>query len=94
MQCVQGCIIHKGSFGVSPQPELSDMGVNIFGDSESFKAIADNPRSVSKSNRIDAKLYFIRGSVRTGGCMNLAHRKRKAACRCPVSHWLVERAIC
>ena len=48
------------------QPELSGMRVDIFGDNEGAKAIADNPSSASRSKHIDVKLHFIRGLVRTG----------------------------
>ena len=42
------------------QPELSGMRVDIFGDNESAKAIADNQSSASRSKHIDVKLHFIR----------------------------------
>ena len=48
------------------QPELSGMRVDIFGDNEGAKAIADNPSSASRSKPIDVKLHFIRGLIRTG----------------------------
>ena len=48
------------------QPELSGMRVDVFGEGESAKTIADNPSSASKSKHIDVKLHFIRGLVRTG----------------------------
>ena len=48
------------------QPELSGMRVDIFGDNEGAKAIADNPSSASRSKHIDVKLHFIRGLVRAG----------------------------
>ena len=48
------------------QPELSGMRVDIFGDNEDAKAIADNPSSASRSKHIDVKLHFIRGLIRTG----------------------------
>ena len=48
------------------QPELSGMRVDIFGDDEGAKAIADNPSSASRSTHIDVKLHFIRGLIRTG----------------------------
>ena len=48
------------------QPELSGMRVDICGDNEVAKAIADNPSSASRSKHIDVKLHFIRGLVRTG----------------------------
>ena len=48
------------------QPELSGMRVDIFGDNEGAKAIADNPSSASRSKHIDVKLHFIRGLIRTG----------------------------
>ena len=47
------------------QPELSGMRVDIFGNNKGAKAIADNPSRASKSKRIDAKLHFIRGLIRT-----------------------------
>ena len=43
------------------------MRVDIFGDNEGTKAIADNPSSASRSKHIDVKLHFIRGLIRTGG---------------------------
>ncbi|CAM9864367.1 unnamed protein product, partial [Ascophyllum nodosum] len=46
---------------------LSGMRVDIFGDNEGTKAIADNPSSASRSKHIDVKLHFIRGLIRTGG---------------------------
>ena len=48
------------------QPELSGMRVDIFGDNEGAKVIADNPSSASRSKHIDVKLHFIRGLIRTG----------------------------
>ena len=42
------------------------MRVDIFGDKEGSKAIADNPSSASRSKHIDVKLHFIRGLIRTG----------------------------
>ena len=48
------------------QPELSGMRVDIFGDNEGAKAIADNPSSASKSKHTDVKIHFIRGLIRTG----------------------------
>ena len=48
------------------QSELSGMRVDIFGNNEGAKAIADNPSSASRSKHIDVKLHFIRGLVRTG----------------------------
>ena len=48
------------------QPELSGMRVDIFGDNEGAKAIADNPSSASRSKPIDVKLHFIRGLIRMG----------------------------
>ena len=46
-------------------PELSGMRVDIFGDDEGGKAIADNPSSASRTKHIDVKLHFIRGFIRT-----------------------------
>ena len=40
------------------QPELTEMDVDIFGDKESVKAIADNPKSASWSEHIDVKLHL------------------------------------
>ena len=51
---------------VSLQPELSGMRVDIFGDNEGSKAIANNPSSASRSKHIDVKLHFIRGLIRPG----------------------------
>ena len=48
------------------QPELSGMQVDIFGDNEGAKAIADNPSSASRSKHIDVKLHSIRGLICTG----------------------------
>ena len=48
------------------QPELSGMRVDIFGDNEGAKAIADNSSSASRSKDIDMKLHFIRRLIRTG----------------------------
>ena len=42
------------------------MRVDIFGDNEGAKAIADNPSSASRSKHIDAKLHFIQGLIHTG----------------------------
>ena len=47
------------------QPELSGMRVDVFGDNEGAKAIADDPSSSSRSKHIDVKLHFIRGLIRT-----------------------------
>ena len=48
------------------QSELTGMRVNVFGDNEGAKAIANNPNSASRGKHIDVKLYFIRGLVRAG----------------------------
>ena len=48
------------------RPKLSGMRVDIFGDNEGSKAIADNPSSASRSKHIDVELHFIRGLIRTG----------------------------
>ena len=48
------------------QPELSGMRVDIFGDKEGAKAIADNSSSASRSKHIAVKLHFIRGLIRMG----------------------------
>ena len=48
------------------QPELRGMRIDIFGDHEGLKAVADNPSSPSRSKHIDVKLHFIRGLVCTG----------------------------
>ena len=48
------------------QPELSSMRVDIFGDNEDAKAIADNPSSALRSKHTDVKLHFIRELIRTG----------------------------
>ena len=47
------------------------MRVDIFGDKEGSKAIADNPSSASRSKHIDVKLHFIRGLIRTGEAKTL-----------------------
>ena len=54
------------AFLVFLQPELSGMRVDLFGDNEGSKEIADNPSSASRSKHIDAKLHFIRGLIRKG----------------------------
>ena len=41
-------------------PELCGMRVDIFGDNEGGKVIADNPSRASRSKHIDVKLHFIR----------------------------------
>ena len=46
------------------QPELTGMRVDIFGDNEGVKAIADNPSGVFKSKHIDVKLHVILGLIR------------------------------
>ena len=48
------------------QPELSGMRVDIFGDNEGAKAIADNPSSASRSKHVDVKLHFIQRLIRAG----------------------------
>ena len=48
------------------QPDLTGMRVDVFGDNEGTKVIANNPRSASTSKYIDVKLHFIRGLVRAG----------------------------
>ena len=48
------------------QPELTGMRVDVFGDNEGSKAIANNPSSASRSKHTDVKLHFIRGLVRAG----------------------------
>ena len=48
------------------QPELTGIRLDIFGDNEGAKEIADNPRSVSRSKHVDVKLHFIRGLIREG----------------------------
>ena len=40
--------------------------MDIFGDNERAKAIADNPISASRSKHIDLKLNIIRGLIRAG----------------------------
>ena len=45
------------------QPELTGMRVDVFGDNEGAKAIANNPSRASRSKHIDVKLHFIRGLV-------------------------------
>ena len=51
---------------VSLQLDLTGMRVDVFGDNEGAKAIANNPSSASRSKHIDVKLHFIRGLVRAG----------------------------
>ena len=46
--------------------DLIGMRVDIAGDNEGAKAIADNPSSASRSKHIDVKLHFIRGLIRAG----------------------------
>ena len=48
------------------QLDLTGMRVDVFGDNEGAKAIANNPSSASRSKHIDVKLHFIRGLVRAG----------------------------
>ena len=48
------------------QPELIGIRVGIFGDNEGAKAIADNPRSVSRSKHTCVKVHFIRGLICMG----------------------------
>ena len=48
------------------QPDLSGRRLDVFGDNEGAKAIADNPSSASRSKNIDVKLHFIRGLVCAG----------------------------
>ena len=48
------------------QPELNGMQVDIFGNNEGAKTIADSPSSASRSKHIDVTLHFIRGLIRTG----------------------------
>ena len=49
------------------QFELSGRRVDLFGDDEGSKAIADTPGSASRSKLIDVKLNFIRGIDPHGG---------------------------
>ena len=46
------------------QSELTGTRVDIFGDNEGAKEIADNPSSTSRSKHIGVKLLFIRGLIR------------------------------
>ena len=46
------------------QPELTGMRVDVFGDNEGAKAIADNPSSASRSKHIDVRLHVIWGLIR------------------------------
>ena len=48
------------------QPDLTGVGVDVFGDNEGAKAITNNRSSASRSNHIDVKLHCIRGLVRAG----------------------------
>ena len=48
------------------QPDRTGMGVDVFGDNEGAKAIANNPSSASRSKHVDVKLHVIRGLVRAG----------------------------
>ena len=48
------------------QPDLTGMRVDVFGDNEGAKAIANNPSSASRSKHTDVNLRFIRGLVRAG----------------------------
>ena len=64
------------------QSELSGMRVDIFGDSEGARAIADNPSSASRSKHSDVKLHFIRGLVRTGE-VRIVHVGTEEQYRCP-----------
>ena len=59
------------------------MRLDVFGDNEGAKAIADNPSSASRSKHIDVKLHFIRGLIYLHkGNQNFTRRNRRAACRC------------
>ena len=49
------------------QSELTQARVDIFGDNEAAKAIADSPSGAAWSNKhIDVKLHFVRGLIRAG----------------------------
>ena len=48
------------------RPELSSMRVDMFGDNEGPKAIADNLDSTLRSKHNNAKLSFLRGLIRMG----------------------------
>ena len=48
------------------QPDLTGIRVDVFGENEGAKAIANNPSSASRSKHIDVKLHFIRGLLRAG----------------------------
>ena len=48
------------------QLDLTGMRVDIFGDNEGAKAIANDPGSASRSKHIGVKLHCIRGLVRAG----------------------------
>ena len=65
------------------QPELSGTRIDLFGDNEGSKAIADSPNSASRSKHIDVKLNFIWGLIRMAKVIILYGRNRGAACRCP-----------
>lgn len=41
------------------QPDLTGMRVDIFGDNKGAKAIADIPRSATRSKHIDVTLHII-----------------------------------
>ena len=48
------------------QPELAGMRVDVFGDNEGTKAIADISSSPSRSKYIDVRLLFVRALIRAG----------------------------
>ena len=48
------------------QPDLTGMRVDVFGDNEGAKAIANKPSSAYRSKQINEKLHFIRRLVRAG----------------------------
>ena len=49
------------------RPELTWMRVDIFGDNEGAKAIAEYPSSASRRKNIDLKINFVRGLIGAGG---------------------------
>ena len=65
------------------QPELTGVRVDIFGDNEGAKAIADSPSSASRSKHTEVMLHVVRGLIRTGRSSCLARGNGGATYRCP-----------
>ena len=74
------------------QPELTGMRVEVFGENEGAKAIANNSSSASKSKHINVKLHFIGGLVRAGEVRVLHVGTAKNTCRY-ANETLVEKEV-